>query len=161
MKLICAILALVGINLASCAQHETFDEMATAMAGDKVPTVRVGEFAADSVLFLDTRQRKEFDISHIEGAQFQDYDSFKAKKLKDVDKDQPIVVYCSVGYRSGKVGEKLLKAGYTKVYNLYGGIFEWTNQGNTVVNDAGPTNDVHGYNEKWSKWITKCNKVVD
>ena len=42
-------------------------------------------------------------------------------------------MYCSIGKRSEKVTQKLKKAGYNNVSNLYGGIFEWVNQGNEVV----------------------------
>jgi rhodanese-related sulfurtransferase len=47
-----------------------------------------------------------------------------------------------VGYRSEKVTEKLQKAGFTQVSNLYGGIFEWVNQGYPIVNQSGATSDV-------------------
>ncbi len=65
--------------------------------------------------------------------------------LKNLDKDKPVVVYCSVGYRSEKIAEKLEKEGFTQVYNLYGGIFEWVNQDNPVYNEKGKTNNIHPY----------------
>jgi len=41
---------------------------------------------------------------------------------------------------------KNVKAGYTNVSNLYGGIFEWVNQGNNVVDDNNRiTPKVHAY----------------
>jgi hypothetical protein len=69
-------------------------------------------------------------------------------------------VYCSVGYRSERIGEKLLKLGYTDVVNLYGGIFEWKNQGLDVYNSSNyPTDSVHTYNKSWGKWLVKGIKV--
>jgi 3-mercaptopyruvate sulfurtransferase SseA len=69
-------------------------------------------------------------------------------------------VYCSVGYRSEKVSEQLRQAGYQTVYNLYGGIFEWKNQGHPVVNAEGePTERVHAYNRSWGVWLKKGDKV--
>jgi 3-mercaptopyruvate sulfurtransferase SseA len=69
-------------------------------------------------------------------------------------------VYCSVGYRSERVGEKLQKLGYQNVYNIYGGIFEWKNEGMQVVNRQNqPTDSVHTYNKNWSKWLLKGVKV--
>ena len=56
------------------------------------------------------------------------YEDFKITRLPEVDKNTPIVVYCSVGYRSEKIGEKLRKAGYTNVTNLFGGLFTWANE---------------------------------
>src|SRR5690606_42136192 len=55
-----------------------------------------------------------------------------ALPIYDIPKQSTIVVYCAVGNRAERIGEKLLKAGYKHVYNLYGGIFEWMNQGNPV-----------------------------
>ena len=40
-----------------------------------------------------------------------------------------IIVYCSIGVRSEDIGEKLKELGYTKILNLYGGIFDWKNKG--------------------------------
>ena len=74
--------------------------------------------------------------------------------LKDLDYDSPIILYCSVGYRSEKLGKKLQKKGFTNVKNLYGSIFEWINQGYTVENTKGQTSHkVHTYNKKWSQYV--------
>jgi len=82
------------------------------------------------------------------------YDDYDGDLLNEVPKDTPIVVYCSIGYRSEKIGEKIQKLGFTKVYNLYGSIFEWVNQDNPVVDSNNkPTDKVHTYNKKWSKWV--------
>ena len=88
------------------------------------------------------------------------YDNFQEDLLSKLDKEKPVVVYCSVGYRSERIGERMQKAGFTAVYNLYGGIFQWTNEGNKVENTHGkPTAKVHGYNKNWSQWIFKGEKV--
>ena len=49
-------------------------------------------------------------------------------------KSDTIVLYCSIGYRSEKIGEKLVEMGYGHVFNLYGGIFEWVNRDLPVYN---------------------------
>ena len=60
-------------------------------------------------------------------------------------------MYCSLGIRSETVGEKLKAAGYTNVYNLYGGIFEWKNKDFTVLDaEEKETNEVHTFNKYWS-----------
>jgi rhodanese-related sulfurtransferase len=108
----------------------------------------------DGALLLDIREKEEYDVSHIEGAEYMGYNDYDASLLKDLPKETPIVVYCSIGYRSEKIGEKIQKLGFTKVYNLYGSIFEWINQGNPVVdNNNNPTDKVHTYNKNWSKWV--------
>ncbi|MDX5437477.1 MAG: rhodanese-like domain-containing protein, partial [Pontibacter sp.] len=82
------------------------------------------------VLLLDTRQAEEYAVSHIAGAKFVDYDAFKVNQLKDISKNTPIVLYCSVGYRSERIGEQLKAAGYTPQKHLYGGKIERQNQAN-------------------------------
>jgi predicted sulfurtransferase len=77
------------------------------------------------------------------------------------DKNAPIVVYCSIGVRSEDIGEKLQKAGFTNVKNLYGGIFEWKNQGNPVYKNKMETDSVHTFNKQWGKLLDKGIKVYD
>ena len=58
------------------------------------------------------------------------------------------------------VGEKLMAKGYKNVKNLYGGIFQWKNEGYEVVNEKSmETDSVHTYNRRWSKWLTNGIKV--
>ncbi|PTX59213.1 rhodanese-related sulfurtransferase [Kordia periserrulae] len=131
-----------------------------------VPYITVEELAKkENIVLLDTREKVEFETSHIENAICVGYDKFKLKKVKKLlpkDKNTPIVVYCSLGIRSEDIGEKLQKAGYTNVYNLYGGIFEWKNKEQSVVNDKGETTEnVHTFNEDWSIWLKKGVKIFE
>lgn len=112
------------------------------------------------IILLDTRAPEEFNVSHIDGARFLNYNSYSTEDLKKLPKNEKIIVYCSVGYRSERVGEKLLKLGYQNVYNIYGGIFEWKNEGLSVMNNQNhETDSVHTYNKNWSKWLTKGIKI--
>lgn len=112
------------------------------------------------IVVLDTRTKREFEVSHIEGARFIDFDGFRKKDVADIPADAKVVVYCSVGYRSERIGEKLQKLGFGDVSNLYGGIFEWKNQGHDVVNKGGEeTERVHTYNKDWGQWLNEGEKV--
>ena len=83
-----------------------------------------------------------------------------ATRLRRLDENAEIIVYCSLGYRSQKAGKELKKLGYNNVKNLYGGIFQWFNEDKKVVNSNNQeVEKVHTYNEKWSKWITRGEKV--
>ncbi len=112
-----------------------------------------------SVLLLDARELEEFNVSHLRNAKFVGYKNFDIYSLNDVNKDQQIVVYCSVGYRSEKITEKLIGAGFTNVQNLYGGIFEWKNKKLDVVDVNGVTNNVHPYSKTWGLWLKNADKV--
>lgn len=139
-----------------------FDKMASRMAKGKVNDITVEELKniEEPVILLDAREKKEYDISHIPGALWIGYDDFDLERVKELDKDAKVVVYCSVGYRSERIGEKLQAAEFTNINNLFGSIFKWVNDGNEVVDkDETPTTEVHGFNEKWGKWVKK-GKVV-
>ena len=76
--------------------------------------------------------------------------------ITSLPKNTPIVIYCSVGYRSEKVTEKLIENGFTNVKNLYGGIFEWVNEENLIVDQKNnKTDKIHPFNNDWGKWLTK------
>ena len=111
----------------------------------------------NNALFLDAREPAEYAVSHIKDAKYVGYTSFDPNAFNklNIDKNTPIVVYCSVGVRSEQVGDRLQRMGYTNVRNLYGGIFEWKNNKGVVVDsNAKKTNKVHCYSEEWSKYLT-------
>lgn len=142
-------------------QRGAYRTMLKTLLSHSVPETGVQEAARDStsVVFLDAREPREFEVSHIAGAIPVGYDYFDAGLLPALDKERPMVVYCSVGYRSEKVAEKLLAAGFKNVSNLYGGIFEWVNQGHPVVNGTGATQEVHAYSRSWGVWLRKGKKI--
>lgn len=116
-----------------------------------------------NAILLDAREEKEFKVSHLKDAIQVGYDHFKLKETLaklPKDKDAKIVVYCSIGIRSETVAHKLIEEGYTNVYNLYGGIFEWKNNNFKVQDTLGnETQKVHTFSKSWSKWLTKGEKV--
>ena len=138
-----------------------FDEMCKGYIKGTVPIAHPAQLKFEmtknpDLVILDAREIEEYNVSHIENAQFVGYDHFKMDAVKALKKDAKIYVYCSIGYRSEKIGEKLQKAGYENVYNLYGGIFAWGNASYPLVDNEGkPTTSVHGYNKKWAKWLNK------
>lgn len=144
--------------------QEAFDKKIAKTINFTIPVVGVEELKEiqEDVIILDARPKGEYEVSHIEGAKRIGYKKLDESQLEGIDKDEQIVIYCSIGYRSEKVGEKLKKMGYKNVYNLYGSIFEWVNQGNQVVDKNNkPTEKVHTYNKRWSKWVEdgKAEKI--
>lgn len=150
-------------SLTSYCQN-TFNEMVDGLISKEVNAITVMELqemlkAGQTTVLFDAREAEEFTISHLKGAQNCGYDSFNKKVLLNVSKSVSIVVYCSVGYRSDKIAKKLIALGYTNVNNLYGGIFDWVNSGYPVYSNKGKTNRIHGYNQKWGKWLRRGEKV--
>jgi rhodanese-related sulfurtransferase len=141
-------------------EDKTFDKTLALMLHFSVPVIGVKELSEhrQEYVLLDAREVKEYEVSHIEGAKNVGYDHFLLENVANLDKKTPIVVYCSVGYRSEKIGEKLKAAGFSDVKNLYGSIFEWVNQGLPVVaSDNKPIAKVHTYNKLWSRWVKSKN----
>lgn len=107
---------------------------------------------ADYVI-LDAREKEEYLTSHIPNARHLGYKDVNWELINDINKKEKLLVYCSIGYRSEKLGEKLKRKGF-EVYNLYGSIFEWANKGYPLQDAQGKnTYRIHGYNKKWSKWV--------
>jgi rhodanese-related sulfurtransferase len=157
---------ILSIGLLSCqAQVESgsFNLLLEAMLKKSIPTISVPELYKENqsnIVFLDAREKKEFEVSHLKNARWVGYEDFKLSRVKGIEKNKEIVIYCSIGVRSEKIGEKLVDTGYTNVKNLYGSIFEWVNQGNPVFDSLGnTTNKVHAYNKKWGIWLNEGEKV--
>lgn len=162
MKKIIFIILSIFQTLAVSAQSKSFDLLLRSMIKKTVPIIKVQELKAQKgrVVLLDARERKEFEVSHLRDARYVGFNDFSIESIKDISKNSPIVVYCSIGVRSEKIGEKLLAAGYTNVRNCYGSIFEWVNQGNEVVDmQDKPTAKIHAYNQKWGVWVKKGERV--
>lgn len=106
-------------------------------------------------LIFDVRRADEYAISHLPGARRLDPSVTDPDLGDDIAKDQPIVVYCSVGYRSSRMAERLEKQGYTAVHNLEGSIFEWANQGFPVVRGGVEVEQVHPYSAWWGRLLDR------
>lgn len=128
-----------------------------------VPYLTVDELKESKELYLlDTRKKEEYDVSHLKNAIWVGHKEFSIDTVMVTitEKNVPILVYCSVGVRSENIGEKLLKAGYTDVKNLYGGLFRWKNLGNPVYDSEGlKTDKVHAFSKNWGKLLTNAEKV--
>ena len=142
----------------------SFDFMLKLLLSSSTPKINIPEAAkgSNNYVFLDAREYNEFNVSHILNARYVGYKDFSLNKIIDLQKDKPIIVYCSVGKRSEDITLKMKKAGYANVKNLYGGIFEWVNQGFPVYNNEGIVTDrVHAFSHLWGKWLDKGIKVYN
>lgn len=100
-------------------------------------------------VLLDVRRPEEFAVSHLRSARRVDPGAGPGVLKEILATNVPVIVYCSVGYRSSELARRLIKAGITNVFNLEGSIFQWANEGRPIVNEYGPTNKVHPYSTRW------------
>lgn len=163
MRFLFTVFLLLTIIFSATAQKK-LERTLKQLNSESVPYIYVNELqTSENAILLDTRKKSEYDVSHIKEAIWVGYKGFEKDSItsKIEDKNTPIVVYCSIGVRSEDIGEKLQKAGFTNVKNLYGGIFEWKNQGNAVYKNKMETDSVHTFNKQWGKLLDKGIKVYD
>jgi len=144
-------------------ESSAYNILLKTLLSHSVPEVSVDQISTiEKCILLDAREYAEYEVSHLENARFVGYKNFRIDSLKSLDKGAKILVYCSIGYRSEKIAEKLRAGGFNDVSNLYGGIFEWINQGNPIVDSTGRRTDrIHGYTKTWGIWLDKGDKVYE
>lgn len=119
-------------------------------------TEELAQWLADPVkpqpIILDARSEAEYALSHLKQAERIDPYHPNLQAIANC-KDKPIVVYCSVGYRSARVAQQLEHERFSHVYNLEGSIFLWANEGRPVFKNHTSTQLVHPYNARWGKLL--------
>jgi len=162
------IFLILAVSTNSIQAQKTLDHLLASMNNEAIPYVKVASLKQwmekENVILLDSREREEFEISHIPGAKYVGYKDFELEKVLPAiaDRNGKVVVYCSLGVRSEDIAEELEKAGVRNLYNLYGGIFEWVNNGNEVVDTSGlTTGQVHAYNRFWGMWLNNGKKIYE
>ncbi|MFK7782811.1 rhodanese-like domain-containing protein [Psychroserpens sp.] len=151
------------LSMCSFAQ-DNLSELLEKYNTKRVPYISVEQLAMPktNAVILDAREPQEYEISHLKNAIYVGYDNFDINTVINQipNKEQDIVVYCSLGIRSEIIASKLMKVGYINVKNLYGGIFEWKNKDFSIYNTQKKVTDsVHVFSKEWSKWLTKGIKV--
>jgi len=141
-----------------CSQDLTWRAVHHMIDADypDVPTLSTDSLAellsdetAPQPLLLDARSPEEYAVSHLRGARRVKPNANTYPTLDTIEADRPIVVYCSVGYRSAGVAQTLRDQGFTSVANLKGSIFRWANEGRPVYRDGHRVAAVHPYDASW------------
>lgn len=142
------------------AQSLAYRTLLSGLYDENFPVVKPHQITQlENYQVLDAREEKEFAVSHLPGAQWVGFDTFTLQHVQNLDKTQPVLVYCTVGARSEEIGKQLKEAGFTRVFNLYGGIIQWVNEGFPVESEGKPTLRVHTYTKSWGIWLTRGEKV--
>ena len=138
-----------------CKRKNEFQEYLKELEDQfDIPNIPTDSLQNNDFLLLDTREKEEYEISHIRDALLVGYNDFDISLIDSVSFDKKIVVYCSVGYRSSLIARELYNKGFKNVYNLYGGIFKWANEGRIIISEKEKTLNLHAYDQDWGRYIT-------
>jgi rhodanese-related sulfurtransferase len=137
--------------------HETIAPKAFA---EKIKTTQKAQI-------LDVRTPEEFASEHIDNAVNVNWNAndFIAKSTT-YDKTKPVFVYCKSGGRSKQASEKLQELGFTKIYELQGGILKWNADGLATraegeQGEAKPSDKIIGMSaQEYSELLNSDKKVL-
>ena len=104
------------------------------------------QLTQEAPVLIDARQPEEYAVSHLPEAKRAQ--TVAAVEEMNIDKSQPMVVYCSIGYRSSRLAQQLEAVGYS-VANLEGSLFQWANEDRPLVKANHRTHQVHPYGPLW------------
>lgn len=104
-------------------------------AGSHVPTVSVqdawkrlnGADKQEVPVLIDVRETWEFARGHARGARNIPLGQVM-QRLNEIPTDRDVLLICQSGNRSGNAAKALLKAGYTRTFNVSGGTSAWLMQ---------------------------------
>ena len=98
-----------------------------------------------SFVLVDVRAPEEVAVSMIPGAITQQQFEKSSQRFRD----GTVIVYCTIGYRSGQYASKLIEQGFT-AKNFKGSILAWCEANQPLVTPQGvATNRVHTYSSKY------------
>lgn len=155
-KLLASTLCLLALQT-GCSEERTWRAVNQMIERQypEVPSLTTDALAAQLAdtaqrpLLLDARSPEEYAVSHLPDARRVDPEAESFPELDTLSAETPVVVYCSVGYRSARTAHRLRKQGVPNVANLKGSIFQWANEGRPLVRDGTPVRAVHPYDRTW------------
>jgi rhodanese-related sulfurtransferase len=117
---------LIAITVVSCNQTLNSQNGASVI---NIDGSKLTEMAKDSnTIIIDVRTPGEVAEGYIPGAKlFMDYNGGKFDAAyKTLDTSKTYIVYCRSGMRSSNASNQMIQSGFKKVYNLSGGINNWS-----------------------------------
>jgi len=132
MKKLILVMTIALVGICSSCNNSNNKEQVQMVSAVQVYEAVYGE---DSLQLVDVRTADEYEVSHLKNAQniCVTSDDFK-EKVAGLDKEKPVYVYCKKGGRSAKAATILKEMGFTKVYDLQGGLTSWQQEGLETIN---------------------------
>jgi rhodanese-related sulfurtransferase len=82
------------------------------------------------IVIIDIRTINEYENGHIPEVVHIDFmQNDFIDKIKEQNMDEPVIIYCASGGRSGKASKLMMEAGFKKIYDYSGGFSDWKRKG--------------------------------
>ncbi|MCB9851698.1 MAG: rhodanese-like domain-containing protein [Phycisphaerales bacterium] len=122
----------------------------TGADGVGVETAR--DWVRNGDLLIDVREPEEFLVSHLEGAISLPLGELLNNGLRGHSVDgRRVVVYCTIGRRSGDAAKRLKDDGVS-AYNMIGGILQAANDAPDWIGSSGSGPSLHVWSEDYA-WL--------
>lgn len=124
-----------------------FFTLSVVACNNKQPSKTVTQFGEINVItpadfkeksanqtIVDIRTPQEFAEGYIEGAiNINLFDKNFLDQMAQFDKSKPIFIYCRSGNRTSSASKKLSELGFQQVYDLQGGIINWSRNNQPIT----------------------------
>jgi len=120
------------ILVSSCKESSATEETIEMLTAEEIEQLS----KLEDVQLIDVRTKAEFGDEHLKNAQNIVFDEHFSEKIEELDKTKPVIVYCKSGGRSEKSAQILQDSGFTKIYDLKGGISQWKYAQKKTVKDS-------------------------
>jgi rhodanese-related sulfurtransferase len=115
--------------LGACASPASTDVPPAASGlARSVSVAEAAKLRETGALVIDVREQAEWDEFHMPDATLIPLGTLDGK-VAELPKDEPIVLVCRSGSRSATARDRLLKAGFTNVTSMNGGMLAWQDAG--------------------------------
>lgn len=113
--------------------------MPMGMQAQDITPIRAKLRANKGTLVVDVRERDEvatvaYDVKNVVNIPLSELKS----RMTEIPKDQPVILACKTGNRSGQAMDILKANGYTQLSNIEGGILAWEAKDLGVVKGGAP-----------------------
>jgi len=123
----CIVLFMLGC---SSGTQQTSTSSTTNTIKDGQTTIDAFKMAlakVDKAQLVDVRTPQEYTQGHLEGALNINFnDPTFEQSIDQLDKSQPVFIYCQSGGRSGRAYKKMKNMGFSTVYDMKGGYGSWS-----------------------------------
>lgn len=132
---------ILSITFISCAQNTAKkevkdgttnvgqDQQVVELINPKDLNAKLGD-----IQLIDIRTSREYTSGYIKGAiNINFFDRNFMDQMSKLNKEKEIYIYCRSGNRTNKAAARLKEQGFTKIYDLKGGILNWNRNKLAVV----------------------------